>query len=176
MRFYGGNAVPLLENEVAHVASEVIPSDLQDKCLEMELTEAISCLEDQLANASAFALSNKPLSCLNTMAPGSASGMLTAFDPEPLERNIQLSGQELSDAIRQLQADLQLAANLENKRAAESELALQKRLNELSAHADERMAMVNEQLDRVSRQILTAIGAFVGTLAVVFATYTISKK
>jgi len=174
-RFFQFSSTSLLPQAPSTIFNDITP-ELEDWCIEQDLNDATTAMDSQLANASTFALSNKPFSMTSTSALSNSSHMLMSFDPEPLERDIQVTGQELSDAIRQLQADLQLAANLESKRAAEAEIALQAKLSEMTAYADERISMVNDQLDRVSRQILRAIGAFIGTLAAVFATYTISSK
>ena len=101
---------------------------------------------------------------------------VSAIDPSGLEKEILLTGQQLSDEIRQLEADLQLEANLEAKRREEERKILEEKMKNVSLYAAERVAFVNEHLDRMSRQALTAIGGFVGVLATLFLTYSLSTN
>ena len=80
------------------------------------------------------------------------------LDPLLLEKEIKTTGQQLTDEIKQLQADYQLDANLEAKRREEVDAALEERLEAASDYASRRIKDLNEHLDRVSRQAITAIG------------------
>lgn len=134
------------------------------------LKTSCSALEQQIAAASTFALSTSPFQTI------SSASFVTAIDPAGLEKEIQLTGQQLSDEIRQLQADLQLEANLEAKRQEEEQQILDKKMAEVSLYASERAAFLNEHLDRVSRQALTSIGGFIGVLATLFLAYSLQKE
>ena len=125
-------------------------------------------LDQQMNAASAFALSTSPFQTI------SSASFVSAIDPSGLEKEIQLTGQQLSDEIRQLQADLQLEANLEAKRREEERKVLEGKMAEVELYASERVAFANEHLDRVSRQALTAIGGFIGVLATLFLSYSLS--
>ena len=56
----------------------------------------------------------------------------TVLDPVLLEKEIKSTGQQLTDEIKQLQADHQLDANLEAKRREEVDAVLEEKLEAAS--------------------------------------------
>lgn len=144
-------ALNAFENELDEAFSSIATMDT--------LKTASINLEGQINSAAAFALSTSPFQTISTAAAVlPTSTFVTAIDPSGLEREIQLTGQQLSDEIRQLQADLQLEVNLETKRLEESDRQIEAKLEEISQYSGERIQFLNSHLDRVSRQILTVIG------------------
>jgi hypothetical protein len=127
-------------------------------------------LDQQILAASAFAMSTSPFQTI------SSASFVSAIDPSGLEKEIQLTSQQLSDEIRQLQADLQLEANLEAKRREEERQVLERKMAEVELYASKRVAFANEHLDRVSRQALAAIGGFIGILATLLISYSLKKS
>lgn len=122
-------------------------------------------LDDKISYASSFVTSTSPFqmsfSNSNTTSNTNSSIiplMNPVIDPLVLEKEIKTTGQQLSDEIKQLQADYQLDANLEIKRREDVDLALEAKLEASSEYAAERVRNLNEHLNRVSRQALTAIG------------------
>jgi hypothetical protein len=152
---------------------------------EEDLKLFTASMEQQVNAASTFAMSSSPFATANSPLTGSSpnttaapllSSTSLAFDPASLEKELQLTGQQLADSIRQLQADIQLAANMDNKRAIEAEEALQAKLAELEAYTEDRIEAVNEQVSRVSKQALGSIASFIGILAVTFIAYTLNQQ
>lgn len=144
-------AISAFENELDEVFQSISTHET--------LKTASASLEGQINAAAAFALSTSPFQTISTAAAVlPTSTFVTAIDPSGLEREIQLTGQQLSDEIRQLQADLQLEVNLETKRLEESDRQIEAKLEEISQYSGERIQFLNSHLDRVSRQILTVIG------------------
>ncbi len=142
---------------------------LEDFASMERLKTSNTLLEQQMTAASGFALSTSPFQTI------SSASFVSAIDPSGLEKEIQLTGQQLSDEIRQLQADLQLEANLEAKRREDERKILETKMVEVELYGAERVAFANEHLNRVSRQALTAIGGFIGVLATLFLSYSLSK-
>lgn len=79
-------------------------------------------------------------------------------DPKILEKEIKTTAQQLTDEIKQLQADCQLEANLEAKRREEVDALMEEKLETASEYVKERVKLLNDHLNQVSRQVLTAIG------------------
>ena len=123
-----------------------------------------STLDEKISAASTFVTSTSPFqmnfaSNLTTSATNSIVPLMNpVIDPILLEKEIKTTGQQLTDEIKQLQADYQLDANLEMKRRDEVDLELEAKLETSSEYAAESVKHLNEHLDRVSRQALTAIG------------------
>ena len=122
-------------------------------------------LDDKISSASSFVTSTSPFQMNFSPSPSNTSSnssiiplMNPVIDPVVLEKEIKTTGQQLTDEIKQLQADHQLEANLEIKRREDVDLALEAKLEASSEYAVERVRHLNEHLDRVSRQALTAIG------------------
>lgn len=123
-------------------------------------------LDDKISYASSFVTSTSPfqMSFSNSTTTTSNTNssiiplMNPVIDPLVLEKEIKTTGQQLTDEIKQLQADYQLDANLEIKRREDVDLVLEAKLEASSEYAAERVRNLNEHLDRVSRQALTAIG------------------
>lgn len=118
-------------------------------------------LNDKISSTSTFVTSTGPFQMNFFPLPSNSS--ITPIinpvnDPLVLEKEIKTTGQQLNDEIKQLQADHQLDTNLESKRRAEVDLEVELKLAASSEYAAERVKNLNEHLDRVSRQALTAIG------------------
>lgn len=128
-----------------------------------QLKKLQSTLDDKISAASIFVTSTSPFQ-MNFSSNLTASNnsivplMNPAIDPLLLEKEIKTTGQQLNDEIKQLQADYQLEANLEVKRQEKEDLELELKLETSSEYAADRVKQLNEHLDRVSRQALTAIG------------------
>ena len=88
----------------------------------------------------------------------------SAIDPAILEKEIKTTGQQLTDEIKQLQADFLLDANLEAKRREEVDAVLEGKLSNASDYAAQRVHHLNEHLDRVSQQAVASIGGTAKTL------------
>lgn len=166
-----------------------------DLATQEQLKKLETHLNEQISSASSFVISTSPFKMnfpanmpLNSNLIG-ANSFPTVLDPLLLEKEIKSTGQQLTDEIKQLQADYQLDANLDAKRREEVDAALEDRLEDASEYASKRVKDLNEHLDRVSRQALTAIGGkrpiilslylkitflgFVGILAAVFVSYSL---
>lgn len=120
-----------------------------------------SILNDKMASASIFATSTGPFQeKFPTISNSTTNNSLfpSAIDPAILEKEIKTTGQQLTDEIKQLQADFQLDANLEAKRREEVDASLEDKLGAASDYASQRIQHLNEHLDRVSRQAIAAIG------------------
>ena len=132
----------------------------QERLKKLQIT-----LDDKMSAASAFVTSTS-LFQMNFFSNATNANtnssiiplMNPVIDPLILEKEIKTTGQQLNDEIKQLQADYQLDANLEVKRREVVDLGLEAKLETSSEYSAERVKYLNEHLDRVSRQALTAIG------------------
>lgn len=122
-----------------------------------------STLEEKMTSASSFVTSTSPFQVNFSSALTSKNSFPSAVDPVILEKEIKTTGQQLNDEIKQLQADFQLDANLEAKRREEVDAALLEKLSAASDYASQSVQHLNENLDRVSRQVIVAIG---GTIVI----------
>lgn len=154
----------------ASIIIETIDAELKTFCSKIAEKEAItnfsSILEEKMATAAAFVTSaspfNLPLQSNSTTQSTTTSTNIasfpTAIDPSILEKEIKLTGQQLTDEVKQLQANHLLDINLDSKRREDSDSLLEEKLVSVNSYAEERIRHLNEHLDRVSRQVLTAIG------------------
>lgn len=117
---------------------------------------------DQISAASAFVTSTSPFQMnFSSNFPSLAGGsnpFPTIMDPLLLEKEIKTTGQQLSDEIKQLQADYQLDLNLETKRREEVDAILEGKLEAASDYASRRLKDLNDHLDKVASQALASIG------------------
>lgn len=165
-----------------------------DLATQEQLKKLQGQLDEQISAAASFVISTSPFQMnfpaklpLNSNLIG-ANPFPTVLDPLLLEKEIKSTGQQLADEIKQLQADYQLDANLDAKRREVVDGGLEERLEDASGYASKRVKDLNEHLDRVSRQALTAIGGteslytiysiilfigFIGILAAVFVSYSL---
>jgi citrate lyase gamma subunit len=171
LRFYSGieklKGVGFNENEAKEIelAIDFELVKLTEEYATLERLKKLQItLDDKMSNASSFVTSTSPFqmsfSSNNTSNPNSSiiPLMNPVLDPLVLEKEIKTTGQQLNDEIKQLQADYQLDANLEVKRREDVDLVLEAKLEASSEYAAEKVKYLNEHLDRVSRQALTAIG------------------
>ena len=156
----------------ASIIIETIDAELKTFCSKIAEKEAItnfsSILEEKMATAAAFVTSaspfNLPLQSNSTTQSTTTSSSTniasfpTAIDPSILEKEIKLTGQQLTDEVKQLQANHLLDINLDSKRREDSDSLLEEKLVSVNSYAEERIRHLNDHLDRVSRQVLTAIG------------------
>jgi hypothetical protein len=153
----------------ASIIIETIDAELKTFCSKIAEKEAItnfsSILEEKMATAAAFVTSaspfNLPLQSNSTTQATTSTNIAsfpTAIDPSILEKEIKLTGQQLTDEVKQLQANHLLDINLDSKRREDSDSLLEEKLVSVNSYAEERIRHLNEHLDRVSRQVLTAIG------------------
>jgi hypothetical protein len=153
----------------ASIIIETIDAELKTFCSKIAEKEAItnfsSILEEKMATAAAFVTSaspfNLPLQSNSTTQATTSTNIAsfpTAIDPSILEKEIKLTGQQLTDEVKQLQANHLLDINLDSKRREDSDSLLEEKLVSVNSYAEERIRQLNEHLDRVSRQVLTAIG------------------
>ena len=101
----------------------------------------------------------------NTSSSSTGLAIINPFpamtDPKILEKEIKTTAQQLTDEIKQLQADCQLEANLEAKRREEVDALMEEKLENASEYVKERVKLLNDHLNQVSRQVLTAIGGII---------------
>lgn len=135
-----------------------------DLATQDQLKKLQNRLDEQISAAGSFVISTSPFQMnfpanlpINSNLIG-ANPFPTVLDPLLLEKEIKSTGQQLTDEIKQLQADYQLDANLDAKRREEVDAGLEERLGDASDYASKRVKDLNDHLDRVSRQVLTAIG------------------
>lgn len=148
---------------------------LTDVCATQERLKKLQItLDDKMSAASAFVTSTSPFqmnfssNATKTSTNSSIIALMNpVIDPHVLEKEIKTTGQQLNDEIKQLQADYQLDANLEVKRREDVDLGLEAKLVTSSEYSAERVKNLNENLDRVSRQALTAIGGNQVRIAVI---------
>lgn len=154
------------EEEDAREIVKIVDTQLDqivDNLADLEELKSLTAdLESKSISTYNFAISNTPFQIpLITNQLPAQTGLIpnnTIVDPTTLEKEIQITGQQLTDDIRQLQADFLLDANLESKRDEKIDLILEEKLEQASEYAKEKVAHLNEHLDRVSTQVLTAIG------------------
>lgn len=180
--------IELIDEEVNKVTNDLADSD--------DLKRVQSDFEEKLVSASTFVTSTSPFQLnfsSNLIISNPSTALINSFpsvvDPSLLEKEIKITGQQLTDEIKQLQADHLLDSNLEAKRREQVDLELEAKLEASSRYAEERISQLNEHLDRVSRQALTAIGGtihymyfikhllinlgFIGILTAVFISYSL---
>lgn len=149
------------EDEANHILS-TIDEELEKLTANLATQEHLKKLQnefnEQISTAANFVSSTSPFQMNFPTKLNSSLIGPTVLDPVLLEKEIKSTGQQLTDEIKQLQADHQLDANLESKRREEVDAALEEKLEAASDYASRRVKDLNEHLDRVSRQALTAIG------------------
>lgn len=145
-----------IDQELEKLSADLATQE-QLKKLEGQLDEQISAAASFVISTSPFQMNFPAKLPLNSNLIG-ANPFPTVLDPLLLEKEIKSTGQQLADEIKQLQADYQLDANLEAKRRELVDGGLEERLEDASSYASKRVKDLNEHLDRVSRQALTAIG------------------
>ena len=155
---YVNEEVEKFIKEISHGVSSESHSTLE------QLKQFQKTFDEKMNSASAFVISTSPfqMNLLNNSTfpnnPAPISILSSMIDPAILEKEIKSTGQQLADEIKQIRADLQLDSNLEAKRREEIDLELESKLIKSSEYSVERIKQLNEHLDRVSRQALTAIG------------------
>lgn len=165
VRFYSEierlQSVGIAETE-AHEILALIDEEVSKQTAEYadlgHLKKLQGAFEEKLAAASAFVTSASPFQVNFSSNTPVMSSFPSVVDPSLLEKEIKTTGQQLTDEIKQLQADHLLDFNLEAKRRELVDLELEAKLEASSKYAEERILQLNEHLDRVSRQALTSIG------------------
>ena len=145
-----------IDEELEKLTADLATQD-QFKKLQSQFYEQISAAANFVTSTSPFQMNFPSNFPLNSNLIG-ANPFPTVLDPLLLEKEIKSTGQQLNDEIKQLQADYQLDANLDAKRREEVDAGLEEKLEGSSDYASRRIKDLNEHLDRVSRQALTAIG------------------
>lgn len=152
-------------NEILELIDEEVNKMTVEFADSAHLKQLQSAFEDKLVAASTFVTSTSPFQVdfsSNLRTTPSSTPLMNSFpsvvDPSLLEKEIKITGQQLADEIKQLQADHLLDTNLEAKRREQVDLELEAKLEASSRYAEQRVLQLNEHLDRVSRQALTAIG------------------